>query len=227
MKRQLTHAEILEAALKSERASTYRTFPGVVQAYHAGGPGKRATVDVQVTVNDVRFDLDTNEALSEPWDVITGVPVLWPRFGGFVIKGPMQQGDEVTIIAYDLDPSAFRTTGQVSDPDDVKRHGGNYWCALPCGIADPNGTASDGASVLTIGVDGGQAQIQISGQTIQLGGSGGDFVALASKVNAAIKAWAEWAASGTGTGYTPPTPATQPGTPPGTVDTGSPLIEAQ
>lgn len=183
MRKQLTHSEILAAAAKAERDSQYRVFPGIVQAYHPGGQGQKATVDVQIAVNDVRTDIDTGAQISETADVITGIPVLWPRFGGFVIKGPLAQNDEVTLIAYDLDPSQFRSTGRVSDPPDVKRHGGNYWCALPCGIADTNGTSSDGASVLTIGVDGGAAQIQISGSSIQLGNNGTDHVALASIVD--------------------------------------------
>ena len=41
-------------------------------------------------------------------------------------------------------------------------------------------------------------------------GSNADFVALASKTNAAIKAMGTWAAGGTGDGYTPPVVGDQP-----------------
>lgn len=178
-------------------------------------------------INDVRFDPTSGARVSEPWDVIPDVPIAWPRFGGFVIAGPLNVGDRVTLQAFDLDPSAWRATGQRSDPPDARRHGGAYWQATPCDITtvSPMVDAAAAAGELVIGLDGKQEQIRISSSAIQLGASGGDFVALASLVNNAIKAWAVWAASGTGSGYVPPTPATQPNG--GTLNVGSTIIKAQ
>lgn len=167
----------------------YHCLPGVVKAYHAGAAGRAATVDVQPAVHDVRFDLDTGERVSEPWPVIPNVPVQTVKFGGFTVSGPMKAGDHVVLHAFDLDPSHHRTTGNPEDPVDVRRHGGNYWVAVPGNITDP-GALQDGAAAgdgLLIGVDGGQAQIRITEQAIQLGAGGGDAVALASILDSFIK----------------------------------------
>jgi len=155
--------------------------------------------------------------------VIPNVPLAWFKAGGFVISAAPAAGDAVTLLAYDMDPSAYRSSGNQSDPIDASRHSGAYWIALPFDITDV-GAPGDPGSNLVLGQPAG-IQIQINGTNIVLGLGAGDFVALASKVNDAIKAWAVWAASGTGTGYIPPTTLTQPGTPPGTVDVGSTLVK--
>lgn len=206
MRKQLTTAELIANAQQSESASHYHVFPGIVQAYHAGGAGKRPTVDAQFAVNDVRFDLDTGARESEPFDIATDVPVLFLKIGPFSIKGPLSQGDEVTLIAYDLDPSDFRTTGRRSDPPTIQRHNGCHWLALPFGIADPNAGVDPGQD-LVIGYEAGEAQIRFTGSKIRLGKTGGDKLALANKVNAmgsALKAFAQ--------GIVPPTPIVVPGT---------------
>jgi len=225
MRRTITQGDVAGAAADAVRDSMYHCMPGSVVAFY----GSEQTVDVQPMVNDVRTDLVSGARVSEPWPVISHVPIAWPRFGGYAVAGPMAQGDRVVLIAFDLDPTAWRQTGNRGDPADVSRHAGGYWLALPCDLTVP-GVMKDAAAAaqgLVIGVDGAAPQIRINGTSIQLGNAGGDFVALASKVDAAIKAWATWAASGTGSGYVPPTPATQPGSPPGTVDVGSTLIKAQ
>lgn len=188
MRRDITHQEIADARATALRNSTYKCMPGIVQAFHPGGSGRAATVDVQPAVNDVRFDPDTGARTSEPWDPLLAVPVAWLKFGGFIISGPLKAGDRVILEAFDLDPTAHLVSGKQEDPADVRRHGGNYWRAIPADITDP-GAPSDGAAAgneLVIGVDGGQPQIRINGSTIQLGAGGGDAVGLASKIDAAV-----------------------------------------
>lgn len=184
MRKHVTLIEVMGAMSDALRNSLYHSMPASVQAFHPGGAGRRATVDCQPLVNDLRRDIDTGDLISEPWDVIYGVPVQWPCFGGFIIQGPLQVGDEVRLIAEDLDPTAFRQSGNRSDPIDVRRHGGGYWVAFPGGSSDPKAPQSGGVAgnALVIGLDGGQPQVIINGTTIQLGATGGDFLALATKV---------------------------------------------
>jgi hypothetical protein len=184
VRRHITLSEVVEEALRGERASTYHCMPGSVVAYHSD----EQTADIQPTVNDVRFELSTGDRFSEPWPVIPHVPVCWPRFGGYALAGPMRAGDNVTLVAFDLDPTAWRQTGNRSDPADARRHVGSYWQALPCDITAPGvmKDAAAAAGALVIGLDGGQPQIRINGTTVQLGATGGDAVALASKVDAVL-----------------------------------------
>lgn len=219
MRKSITLGEVVDAGTKTLREGTYHCFPASVVAFHAD----TETVDAQIMVNDVRFDLATGERFSEPWPVIYGVKIAWPKFGKFLIQGPMAPGDGLILTAFDLDPTPYFASGNRSDPAHTRRHAGAYWKATPCDLTD-QGISSDAAaagSALIIGVDGAAQQIRIDENFIQLGSTGGDYLALASKVNDAIKAMGTWAASGTGTGYTPPSPP-QP-----TPDVGSTLIKAQ
>jgi hypothetical protein len=182
MRRSITLSDIATASSDSLRESMYHCWPGSVVAFHASSE----TVDVQPMVNDVRYDLLTDARVSEPWPVIYGVKLAWPKFGGFELVGPMSPGDGVILQAFDLDPTAYFQTGNRSDPAHVARHAGTYWAAHPANLTNagvsPDAAAAAGAAI--IGAAGKAAQIRFNGTTIQLGAAGGDFVALASKVDA-------------------------------------------
>ena len=184
MRKQLCLEDIIQSALDSERATTYHVMPGIVQAYHAGTATSPATVDVQPATHDVRFVSATGERVSEPWPVITGVRLIVFYAGPFMISAPMSAGDGVVLLGFDLDPTGTIRSGTPADPADTRRHAGGYWCALPGDIADANAFA-DGPAVaqgLVLGTDGGQDQIRFVGGCVQLGATGGDYIALASLV---------------------------------------------
>lgn len=164
-RRQITLSEIVQAYGESIKSTMYHTLPGVVKAYYASD----GTADVQPAVNDVRFDPDTDERVSEAFPIIPKVKIKYPGGGGFSITFPLQAGDKVTLLAYDLDPTVHQATGNVEDPQDVRRHGGTYWLCMP-------GDLTDAAPVPTAG------QITIDGPGITLGKGATDFVALASLV---------------------------------------------
>lgn len=174
MQRQITPQSVIKDHSEVVKASHYRSMPGIVVAHY---PGKPATVDVQPAVNDVRFDLDTGDRVSEPWPIIPRVPVCYPSGGGYSLTFPLAPGDKVELLADDMDPTVFRLTGNQGDPSDVRRHGGNYWKAIPVDLTDTG--APTAGNTLKIGK--GTTTITIDGATINLGGSS-DFVALASLV---------------------------------------------
>jgi hypothetical protein len=188
VERQTTQEQVIGYGLDGLKNSMYFRVPGVVQSYDAA----TMTATVLPMVNDCRFDLDTGAVVFEPWQPIQNVPVAWPRFGGgpgtgFVIAGPLEAGDQVDLEAYDLDISTYRAQGRSSNPvnpADTRRHGGNYWKALPVDMTGPAADAGASGNAMIIGRDGDVAQIRISTGTILLGRTGGDFVALASKVDA-------------------------------------------
>ena len=167
-RKQITISEVIQAYGDRMRASTYHTFPGIVQAYYSDG-----TADVQPAVNDVRFDVDTQERVSEPFPIIPKVRIMYPSGGGFSITWPLQKGDKCTVQAYDLDPTAHQLTGNAEDPNDIRRHGGTYWRCIPEDCTDAAPTATAG-------------QVTITGPGITLGAGASDFVALASLVKAEL-----------------------------------------
>lgn len=180
MERQLTEVDAQNAGLSSLKNSLSHCWPGNIVSYDAG----QETATVQIGVNDVRFDVDTGARISEPFPQMSGIPVAWPRFGGYVIKGSLNQFDPVIMLALDLDPTPWRVAGRTLkpvDPADVRRFGGQWWFAFPTDIS-LNPTPSSPGGTLTIGAEGQQPLIEISATGIKLGASASEFVALANLV---------------------------------------------
>jgi Phage protein Gp138 N-terminal domain len=193
---QISESEVTQAYIDSLKNSLYFRWPGVVSAYHAS----TQVADVQVTLADPRIDPDTGEIVLEPWPLILGVHVAWPRFGGFVFTGPLAPGDPVVLEAWDLDPSPALTQGrsaQTASPLDVRRHGGGYWLCRPTDMTGPIADAGPAGTMMIVGKDGDPAQIRMSAGSIQLGNAGGDFVALANLVKGELTKIASAMASGT------------------------------
>lgn len=176
-RKQISDFEILDALAERVKNDSKHTIAGIVQAYYPGAP---ATVDVLVAVNDARFDVDTDERISEPGPTLSKVPVAYPCGGGYSLTFPLANGDKVQLIADDLDPTKHRLTGNQEDPIDVRRHAGRYWHAVPVDF-----TISAPSAGATLKIGKGATTIEIDGSTINLAGNS-DFVALASKVDACM-----------------------------------------
>jgi hypothetical protein len=190
LEKQITLAQNLDTASETAKNAMYHVMPGCVTSYDAANQ----VADIQPMVNDVRTDPDTQARVSEPFLVIPSVPIIWPRFGKFVIAGRLNKNDPVLLIAFDLDPTAWRQTsgGTPSDPPDVSRHAGKYWAAFPCDLrVNPIKGAGVAQFALYVGLDGGDPVIVINDSTIQLGSSSADAAALASKVDAGFSDLAE------------------------------------
>ena len=224
MSRSSSESDVTSAGVKVLRESLYHCWPGQVIAFYAS----TETIDVQPMVNDLRWDLVTGVRVSEPWPVFYGVKVAWPKFGGFELVGPMAPGDGVILTAFDIDPTAYFQTGNRSDPAHAARHTGAYWRASPANLTNA-GVSPDAAaasSAMIVGAAGKAAQIRFDGTFIQLGASGGDFVALASKVQQAIADLAAWVKTGQAPSGTSGGPVTY-ASPAPTDSVGSTLIKAQ
>jgi protein gp138 len=175
MRRQIELPEILDASAQALRDSLYHAMPGIVQAYYA----TEQTADVQPGVNDVRFDVDTGARISEPWPVIPKVPVAFFKAAGFAVYADLSPGDKVILIAQDLDPTIFRSSGKQADPIDTGRHRGAYWVAIPTDITDGGRMVSSGGA-LVLGKPGGGGNIYLGSA------SPPDAVGLASKIDSAV-----------------------------------------
>jgi len=127
-----TFPELLRAAIDSHAADTYHILPGIVVAYNAS----QNTADVQIAIDDPRFDPDTDERQDEPWPVYPSVRVVWPRFGGTTLVGTLGQGDKVQCFFQDLDDSKFRSTGQQGSPQNSRRFGSDAVFAVPWDVTD-------------------------------------------------------------------------------------------
>lgn len=144
MEREITLNELLRVAVETLRDALYHSMPGKVTAVQAG----QSTVDVQPMVNDIRINVDTGALISEPFDVLHAVPIGYMKMGGLVVYADLAVGDSVQLVAQDLDPTAYRSSGQRSDPIDIRRHSGSYWYAVPFDITQKGALPSTGGTIV-------------------------------------------------------------------------------
>jgi hypothetical protein len=175
-------AEILRTAIRARQSDIRTACPGIVVDYDPAAQ----TVSAKLAVNIP----DTNGVPFEA-PILTDVPVLWQRGGGFFASMPLDAGDVGLLVFSEMDFSGWRQTGQVSDVVQERRHG-LYAYFLPGGCVDagsPQAAPLTGASgdYMVCGKDGGPV-IKIKADGIELGESASGYVALASKVNAELTA---------------------------------------
>lgn len=188
--RNVTLAEVFRANNRALLAGLHTSMPGVIKSYDP----ETKTAVVQPVIKVPTFDPESGEALeSEELPVLSNVPVQFPRGGGWHISFPLEEGDHVTLIFSEAATGAWRTSGEISEPGDVRRHSLGYPTAFP-GAHPDDETLDDDAStsVLTsgkmvIGKDGNpKAQIRIDpvgGATqagvVECGGDTPEFLAKA------------------------------------------------
>lgn len=185
--------EVMRAVIAAELREVHTTLPGVVTAYDP--VTQRA--HVQPVIRAVEPD---GTFADRP--VIPHVPVRFPYGKGFTLIWPLEPGDHVDLHFVDDDPSAWRNTGQMSDPLFLARHGMFAYATPGCRPdgKNPNADGAASATRLVIGREGGSLQIRIDSTNIELGKAPTDYVALASKVDArldevaayleSVKSWA-------------------------------------
>jgi hypothetical protein len=186
-------AEVVRLALNAFGNAFNVACPGRVESYDASN--QTATVVPQV--RRVVPGPEDGEDLLEDLPAVQSVPVLHPRGGGFFVHVPIQAGDFVLLVFLDRDPSAFRSSGQVSNPPDQRLHSLAHAVAIPGLFPAAQTIGSASASNLVMGKDGAEGlRVTLTAAEMQVGGSS-DSAALASKVDSqlnnlktAINGWA-------------------------------------
>ena len=179
MARSPTLADVLTSAMECRLANLHTALPAVVEAYDV----TTQTVDVTPLVKRREQDPKGSESIQE-YPFIQAVPVVFPRSGNFFISLPIQVGDTVLLVFCESDIEGWQTTGELSTPDDLRRHDLSDAVAIP-GLfpetssiqnADP---ANEG---MVLGSDTG-ARVFIGDGVIELGEKGAaEKVSVDSKV---------------------------------------------
>jgi hypothetical protein len=189
MDRHVRDEDVVQAGLDTLVGSMYFAMPGTCVSYN--DTTQRASI--QPNLADVRRDIVTNLPVYEPWPVLQNVKVFWPQSGTMIMAGSMKPGDQVTLEAYDYDPTGITQPGtQIVNPVDVRKLGGNYWRARPDAMTVPL-SAADAAAIKAGGLVGMPsasaqgAQIQFVPGSILLGVGAVNPVALANLVAAELQ----------------------------------------
>ena len=117
MRRTLTDA--LRASMRSGELGLHVSMPARVESYDAD----QQKASVQPLIRDEQ---------GNDRQIISGVPVVWPRGGGAAMTMDLQQGDGVLLVFADrsIDSWVFSTGGTV-DARDRRAHGYSDAIAVP------------------------------------------------------------------------------------------------
>ena len=158
-------ATVIRAAISGQLKGARVALPARVETYDAN----TQQVTAQPLVYDGYLD-ETGKRQSERLPVIAGVPVLFPGGGGFRVTFPIVAGDTVLLVFASSSLEKWLSLGGEVDPVDDRRHHISDGIAIP-GLHDfAHPLASAPTSTMSMGKDGGPT-IEISGSTIQAGGS--------------------------------------------------------
>lgn len=180
MSRSPTIAEVIRTAIESRLLDMHTSIPAKVVRYDAA----RCVVDAAPCVRAPETDeagVTTYTALP----VVTNVPVAFPQGGGFRLTFPIAIGDTVWLSFSEASLDRWMNFGGEVDPEDPRRFALSDAAAFP-GVralagSDAAVAASEDGCVLEL--IGGGAKLRLkAGGTVEIGTSGADALALASKV---------------------------------------------
>lgn len=175
--------EIIRRTLNGELSGMHVALPGKVVAYNA----TTNLADVQVMIQQSVWDDDGNRTY-EDVGTLPGVPVQWPRGGGFKMTLPLAAGDFGALIFCSDGIGEWRTSGQSSQPADTRRMSIGWPFFSPGLFPDtqPPSPGDPGGSKAIWGADGGNGQIRATATTLELGPNPTSPIALATPLDAWI-----------------------------------------
>ncbi len=201
-------ADLIREAIDSAMMNGHYCMPGIVQSYDdasktcAVAPAVRRPVPVE-----------DGTTITEDLPVLQNVPVMVLGSPAISIEVELVRGDTVLLLFADYSFAAWRSSGAVSDPPDLRKNGPSYPVAIPW--HRPAGRASSDEKS-TIGKVGGM-RVHFKTDTVEVG-NGSDFVAMSVKTDARLTALETFANAHThpvaGVTPGPGSVVSAPGTPP-------------
>lgn len=179
-------ADIIRQAIEDRLAEVHVMLPGRIDSYDAS----LQKADVEPLIRRLQKTVDGE--IKEDLPVIPGVPVVFPRAGGFKITMPVQEGDRCMLVFCERSIETYQTgTGRrgdnsalirQSDPDTFEMHNLSDPVAIMGWYNDAEALSASDQDGLQLGEDGGPI-IHIGNDLVELYEKGAaQFVALAQKV---------------------------------------------
>lgn len=218
--------EILSKFIEFRLAKLHTCAPARVVAFDAA----KNQVTVQPLFLRVFVDAAGEETII-PAPIQPGVPVLFPRGGGFAITWDLVPGDIVMLLAAERSIDLWARDGGMVDPKPRRKHDQSDVIAIPGVAPEVSAIAGIAPNELRLGSEDGSAEIrinrangkiQVTGLTVELAGGGpavgrvGDYVTIDSASDPAFFAWIS--------ALSPVTVAPYPAPIKGRISTGSPKV---
>lgn len=120
-----TEVDVIRSAIESRLLDLHTSMPGRVVTYYPA----TQTADVQPVIKRA-IQSYSGELVHEELPIIHNVPIEWPGGGGYAMQFPVMSGDFVWLIFSEAATAMWRSTGQISEPGDLRRHDLSYACAI-------------------------------------------------------------------------------------------------
>jgi hypothetical protein len=193
-------AEVIAKAIDYRLATMRVCLPGSVVAYHSA----TQTADIQVVI-DSAINLDDG-VLVEKLPQLNGIPVEFPRGGGYLLMFPLDPGDTGMIEFCDFSIDLWRKSSQQGQPNDLRTHALGNAVFRP-GLSPESKTVANPPTGILLGSESGTKIVYLGSA------SASDWVACSSITEARVSALESWAKThvhvcGTGPGDVSPTAQT-------------------
>lgn len=144
--------QVIQTAIDSSLKEVHTALPGVVQAFDP----ETQLADIQVTIQRKL----AGELVNLP--LLAEVPVRYFRCGGFTITAPLVQGDHVLLIFAERSIDTWLTSGEISNPADVRRHTLSDAFAIPMMFPQTNVISNFDNTNIQIRTDDGGGFVNIT-----------------------------------------------------------------
>ena len=102
-----TFSRMLEIVFGEQMKGIHTMLPGVIESFDAG------TQRAKITLANA---IERNDGTTVIMPPLTDVPVMFYRWGGFVITGPVTAGDECVILFSERALDRFKALGDTGQP---------------------------------------------------------------------------------------------------------------
>lgn len=109
--------ESLRLAFESVVAQVWTSIPGIITSVNLTDQ----TVSVQPSIQGVISDSAGN-AINVNLPILTDVPIVWPRGGGFALTFPIKAGDEVLVVFSSRCIDSWWQSGGIGVPMEARMH---------------------------------------------------------------------------------------------------------
>ena len=161
---EVTLPMVLDAHTDARMQDTHVAVPGTIVSWSAAT--QEATV--QPMVRKPLPSADGVQTYETP-PQIQNVPCYVQRGGGYLVSVPFSAGDPVWLMFSEQSYAEYLSTGNLSSPRDLRRHGTGYPFALPGPAPASLVLQSVASGALVIGRDGQSELLTISPGVFQCG----------------------------------------------------------
>jgi hypothetical protein len=184
---EVTLPKVLDAHADARMQDTHTSVPATIVSWSAS----TQTATVQPMIRKPLPSADGFLTYETP-PQIQNVPCYVQRGGGYLVSVPFNAGDPVWLMFSEQSYAEYLSTGQVSSPRDLRRHGTGYPFAIPGTAPASLALQSVSGSGLVIGRDGEAELMTFTPGSVQIGATGAVALAQNQAILDLQKAITNW-----------------------------------